>query len=190
MWIFFGVMENYSIYQFVNGLIDVPGILSAEGGEVAISQLLALLPGGTIMMWIFLAITVIFLAAHMDAVGYAVSATCSKGLREGEDPSPRTRLFWCVMLTLLPLAIIFSKAPLDTMKTATVVTALPFIIVILIQTFGLIKWLREDYSTLPSYLIEKGEKNDSLRMLQEGQLIKEVSEEVVTLVKNVEIRSN
>ena len=76
------------------------------------------------------------------------------------------------------------------MKTATVVTALPFIIVILIQTFGLIKWLREDYSTLPSYLIEKGEKNDSLRMLQEGQLIKEVSEEVVTLVKNVEIRSN
>lgn len=190
MWIFFGVMENYSIYQFVNGLIDVPGILSAEGGEVAISQLLALLPGGTIMMWIFLAITVIFLAAHMDAVGYAVSATCSKGLREGEDPSPRTRLFWCAMLTLLPLAIIFSKAPLDTMKTATVVTALPFIIVILIQTFGLIKWLREDYSTLPSYLIEKGEKNDSLRMLQEGQLIKEVSEEVVTLVKNVEIRSN
>ena len=189
MWVFFGVLENYSIYQFVNGLIDVPEVLSAQGGEVAISQLLALLPGGTIMMWVFLAITVIFLAAHMDAVGYAVSATCSKGLREGEDPSPRTRLFWCVMLTLLPLAIIFSKAPLDTMKTATVVTALPFIIVILIQTFGLIKWLREDYSTLPSYLIEKGEKNDSLRVLQEGLLIKEVSEEVVTLVKNVEIRS-
>lgn len=173
MWIFFGVMENYSIYQFVNGLVDVPGILSAEGGEVAISQLLALLPGGTIMMWAFLAITVIFLAAHMDAVGYAVSATCSKGLREGEDPSPRTRLFWCVMLTLLPLAIIFSKAPLDTMKTATVVTALPFIIIILIQTFGLIKWLREDYAHLPSYLIEQGEKGESLKRIQANQLVPE-----------------
>ncbi len=173
MWIFFGVLENYSIYQFVNGLIDVPSVLSAEGGEVAISQLLALLPGGTIMMWIFLAITVIFLAAHMDAVGYAVSATCSKGLREGEDPSPRTRLFWCVMLTLLPLAMIFSKAPLDTMKTATVITALPFILIILTQTFGLIKWLREDYAHLPSYLIEQGEKGESLKRIQADQLVAE-----------------
>ncbi|WP_169392032.1 MULTISPECIES: BCCT family transporter [Psychrobacter] len=173
MWIFFGVLENYSIYQFVNGLIDVPSVLSAQGGEVAISQLLALLPGGTIMMWIFLAITVIFLAAHMDAVGYAVSATCSKGLREGEDPSPRTRLFWCVMLTLLPLAMIFSKAPLDTMKTATVITALPFILIILTQTFGLIKWLREDYAHLPSYLIEQGEKGESLKRIQADQLVAE-----------------
>ena len=124
----------------------------------------------------------------MDAVGYAVSATCAKGLREGQDPSPRTRLFWCVMLTLLPLAIIFSKAPLDTMKAATVVTALPFIVIILIQTFGLIKWLSEDYSALPSYLIEKGEKNDSLKRLQEVHFIKEQSnKEVVPIAQDVKV---
>ncbi|AYO52817.1 BCCT family transporter [Acinetobacter wuhouensis] len=168
MWVFFGIMENYSIFQFLHGVVNVPEVLSAQGGEVAIAQLLNLLPGGTLMMWIFLAIMVIFLAAHMDAVGYAVSATCSKGLQEGQDPSQNVRLFWCVMLTLVPLAMIFSKAPLDTMKAATIVTALPFIIIILVQTFGLVRWLREDYAKLPSYMIEKGEKSDTLKRIQES----------------------
>jgi len=107
------------------------------------------------MMWIFLGIMVVFLAAHMDAVGYAVSATCTRGLSEGQDPSPNARLFWCVMLTLVPIAMIFSKAPLDTMKTATIVTALPFIVIILIQTYGLVKWLIQDYAKVPSHLIEQ-----------------------------------
>lgn len=167
MWVFFGIMENYSIYQFLQGAVNVPEILSTQGGEVAIAQLLNLLPGGAAVMWIYLAIMVIFLAAHMDAVGYAVSATCSKGLQEGQDPSPNIRLFWCVMLTLVPLAMIFSKAPLDTMKAATIVTALPFIVIILVQTFGLVRWLRDDYAKLPSYMIEKGEKSDTLKRIQE-----------------------
>ena len=157
IWFIFGVFENFSVYSFMHGIVNVPQILSQQGGEVAIGQLLGLLPAGQLMMWIFLGIMVVFLAAHMDAVGYAVTATCTRGLQEGQDPSPRARLFWCVMLTLVPIAMIFSKAPLDTMKTATVITALPFIVIILIQTYGLIKWLKEDYAHIPSHLID--EKN-------------------------------
>jgi BCCT family betaine/carnitine transporter len=179
MLVLFGIMESYSVHQFINGAIDVPGILGSQGGEVAIVQLLGLLPGGTLMMWFLLFIMVIFLAAHMDAVGYAVSVTCSKGLKQGRDPSPQTRLFWCVMLALLPLAMIFSKAPLDTMKMATIVTAIPFIVIILIQTFGLIRWLREDYAALPSHLIEQGEMSDFLKTIQEKNLIQENEENMI-----------
>lgn len=119
----------------------------------------------------------------MDAVGYAVSATCSKGLQEGQDPSQNVRLFWCVMLTLVPLAMIFSKAPLDTMKAATIVTALPFIIIILVQTFGLVRWLREDYAKLPSYMIEKGEKSDTLKRIQQS------NETLIQQALNSELKS-
>lgn len=179
MLILFGIMESFSVYQFINGFVNVPEVLSSQGGEFAIVQLLGMLPGGTLMMWFLLAIMVIFLAAHMDAVGYAVSVTCSKDLMEGQDPAPKTRLFWCVMLTLLPLAMIFSKAPLDTMKTATVVTAIPFIVIILVQTFGFVRWLREDYSALPSYSIEKGEMSESLKLIQEAKLIQGSEEAVI-----------
>jgi len=160
IWFIFGVFESFSVYNFIHGAVHVPNVLSQQGGEVAIGQLLGLLPAGQIMMWIFLGIMVIFLAAHMDAVGYAVTATCTRGLEEGQDPSPKSRLFWCLMLTLVPIAMIFSKAPLDTMKTATIVTALPFIVIILIQTYGLIKWLIEDYSHIPAHMIEQQNFDD------------------------------
>ncbi|WP_147387774.1 BCCT family transporter [Acinetobacter sp. WCHAc010052] len=171
LWFIFGVFENYSVYSFIHGLVNVPNILSTQGGEVAIGQLLNLLPMGKLVMWFFLIVMVIFLAAHMDAVGYAVTATCTRGLEEGQDPSPNARLFWCVMLTLVPIAMIFSHAPLDTMKTATIVTALPFIVIILVQTYGLIKWLKEDYSNIPAHLIEQQnadpvEMSDSMQALQ------------------------
>ena len=122
---------------------------------MAIGELLNLLPAGTALMWAFLIIMAVYLAAHMDAVGYAVSATCVRNLEEGQDPSPNSRLFWCIMLTLVPIAMIFSKAPLDTMKAATIITALPFIVIILIQTYGLVKWLKQDYGHVPAHEIEQ-----------------------------------
>lgn len=36
------------------------------------------------------------------------------------------RLFWCVVITLIPLSILFTGASLETMKTTVVLTALPF----------------------------------------------------------------
>ena len=154
-WSMYGILENFSAHSFLNGLVDVPAILATKGGEVAIGELLNLLPAGTALMWAFLIIMAVYLAAHMDAVGYAVSATCVRNLKEGQDPSPNSRLFWCIMLTLVPIAMIFSKAPLDTMKAATVITALPFIVIILIQTYGLVKWLKQDYGHVPAHEIEQ-----------------------------------
>jgi BCCT family betaine/carnitine transporter len=102
-------------------------------------------------MGFFLAVMAIFLAAHGR-----------RGMRyrhlhpqpgEGEDPAPIDRLFWCVMLTLVPLAMIFAKAPLNTMKTTVIVTAIPFAIITLIKVYGLLKWLREDYGDVPAHQI-------------------------------------
>ncbi|OTG81052.1 BCCT family transporter [Acinetobacter sp. ANC 4648] len=184
IWFIFGVFENFSVYNFIHGAVNVPHVLSHQSGEIAIGQLLSLLPAGQFMMWIFLGIMVVFLAAHMDAVGYAVSATCTRGLQEGQDPSPKARLFWCVMLTLVPIAMIFSKAPLDTMKTATVVTALPFIVIILIQTYGLIKWLIEDYSKIPSHLIDQKNFEDYRAYADEPEYAtKKIDLEVITSVE-------
>ena len=123
--------------------------------EVILAMLLDQLPAGRMVMTFFLLVMAIFLAAHMDAVGYAVSATCTRDLAEGEDPAPSDRLFWCIMLTLVPLAMIFSKAPLNTMKTAVIVTAIPFLVVLLLKAYGLLKWLREDYGNVPGHLIEE-----------------------------------
>ncbi|VEB07223.1 betaine/choline/glycine transport protein [Klebsiella pneumoniae] len=52
----------------------------------------------------------------MDAVAYTMAATSTRNLREGEDPDRGMRLFWCVVITLIPLSILFTGASLETMK--------------------------------------------------------------------------
>ena len=152
---FFGALESYSMHQFINGQIDVPKLLGTLGGEAAVTDLLLALPWGTLFLAAYLFIMAVFCASHMDAAAYAVAATSTRNLREGEDPSPTLRLFWCVVLTLVPLAMLFAKASLSTMKTAVVLTAIPFMVILLVKIYGFFKWLAADYGQVPAYRIEE-----------------------------------
>jgi BCCT family betaine/carnitine transporter len=58
------------------------------------------------------------------------------------------------MLTLVPLAMLFTKASLETMKTAVVLTAIPFLAILAVKLFGLFRWLSQDYGNIPAHLIE------------------------------------
>lgn len=61
------------------------------------------------------------------------------------------RLFWCVVITLIPLSILFTGASLDTMKTTVILTALPFLLVLLVKTYGFARWLKQDYAAIPAH---------------------------------------
>lgn len=154
-WFFFGVLESYSMYQFMNGVIDVPAILTERGGESAVEALLVALPLGKVFLAVYLFIMAVLCASHMDAAAYAVAATCTRQLQGGDDPTPTHRLFWCVALTLVPLAMLFAKASLSTMKTAMVLTAIPFTLILLVKVYGFFKWMLQDYGHMPAYRIEE-----------------------------------
>ncbi len=154
MLVLLGALESYSMHQFMSGAIDVPRILKEHGGETAVEMLLSALPAGKVFLAVYLVIMIVFLAAHVDAVAYAVAATTTRNLEEGQDPSPTSRVFWCVMLTLVPLAMLFVKASLETMKTAVVLTAIPFLVILGVKLFGLFRWLLQDYADTPAHLIE------------------------------------
>ncbi|HIF6628318.1 BCCT family transporter [Serratia ureilytica] len=153
-WFFFGSLESYAMHQFISGQLNVPEILSTQGGETAVQMLLTALPLGKLFLAAYLFIMIIFLASHMDAVAYTMAATSTRNLQEGQDPSPMLRLFWCVVITLIPLSILFTGASLDTMKTTVILTALPFLLVLLVKTYGFARWLKQDYAAIPAHLIE------------------------------------
>lgn len=60
-----------------------------------------------------------------------------------------------MVLTLVPLAMLFAKASLSTMKTAVVLTAIPFMVILLVKIYGFFKWMIEDYGQVPAYRIEE-----------------------------------
>ena len=154
-WFFFGALESYGMHQFLTGAIDVPKILAEQGGETAVELILNSLPLGQVFLAVYLFIMAVFCASHMDAAAYAVAATSTRNLQEGQDPTPNLRLFWCVTLTLVPLAMLFAKASLPTMKTAVVLTAIPFMLILGVKIYGFLKWMLEDYASMPAHRIEE-----------------------------------
>ncbi|QCY09490.1 BCCT family transporter [Pseudomonas sp. MPC6] len=154
-WFFFGSLQSFAIHQFITGVVDAPAMLSGAGGEAAVSMLLTSLPFGKVLSAVYFLLMLVFLASHLDAVAYTVAATSTRNLREGQDPSPTLRLFWCLLLAVLPLAMLYINASLNTLKTAVILTAIPFIFILMVKIWGLLKWLREDYAAMPAHLIEE-----------------------------------
>ena len=111
-WFFFGVLESYSIHSFLHNVVDMVGIINqasaggGDGGNLAVVAFLSSLPFGKMFLLIFLLLMIIFLASHVDAIAYTMAATSTRNLEEGQDPSRNMKLFWCIVITLIPLAIL------------------------------------------------------------------------------------
>ena len=144
-WFFFGSLSGYAIDLFNTMVVNAPDLLKNDQGDMAVSRLLSQLPFGTFFSLFYFLLMVVFLASHLDATAYTVAAVSSKGLQQGQDPKKGLRVFWCIMLGLIPLAMLYINASLSTLKTAVTLTALPFIAILIICGYGLIKWLRNHF---------------------------------------------
>ncbi|ELR64875.1 Choline-glycine betaine transporter [Photobacterium marinum] len=140
-WFFFGSLSGYAVDMFNSGVINSPEILTSVSGDLAIAQLIANLPMGTVLSVFYFLLMMVFLASHLDATAYTVAAVSTQGLKQGQDPTRALRLFWCIMLSLLPLAMLYINASLSTLKTAVTLTAAPFIVVLILCILGLKKFL-------------------------------------------------
>lgn len=167
-WIFFGSLQSFAIHQFITGVVDSPSLIDATGGEVVVSKLLLSLPFGELLACVYFFLMLIFLASHLDAVAFSVAATSTRNLKEGEDPSSGLKMFWCLMLAAIPLAMLYINAPLHTLKTVVTCAAIPFVIVLAIKMYGLLKWMKEDYGDIPAHLIELNPEYCSVRSSETG----------------------
>ncbi|RDH43019.1 BCCT family transporter [Zooshikella ganghwensis] len=142
---FFGIIGNFSQHANITNAVDVAGLVAAGQGNPAIVQLLNTLPMSTIFIILFAAISILFLATTLDSAAFTMAATVTPGLKAGEDPSPMHRLFWCILLAAVPLAMLFINAPLNTIKTCAIVTSIPLTFILFYMVYGFINWLKTDY---------------------------------------------
>lgn len=153
-WFFFGSLQSFAIHQFISGVVDASSLITSVGGEEVVSLLLFSLPFGKILAVGYYLLMLVFLASHLDAVSFAVAATSTRNLKEGDEPSTTLRLFWCLMLAAIPLAMLYIGAPLHALKTVVTVAAIPFLAVLIVKMYGLLRWMKADYGDSPAHEIE------------------------------------
>lgn len=162
---FFGVIGSLSIDRQMKGLVDMTGLLGAGKDTYAIIEVMKTLPFSSIFMIIFSIVAVLFLSTTLDGAAFTMASTATPGLKENENPHPIHRLFWCVLLALVPLVMIFIGANLNTIKTAAIITGVPIIFLMIIMVYGWIKWMVKDYQVYTkkenNYILIDKEKDGS-----------------------------
>ncbi len=139
--IIFGIDGSFAIFQQLYGSVDVIGLVASGIGDAAIYQILEALPlGSTLLPFLILVLVVGFVAPSMDSASLALAETVTKR----GTPKMALRLFFCVLLAIIPMSIILVGAKFDAIKNIAIIISAPFLLIIIGVMIGLLKWLKHD----------------------------------------------
>ena len=134
----FIVFGNYSLGLQTGGMADFLGGYLANGDlYTMIIDILRTLPWGTLVMVWVLATMVAFYATSFDSIAYTASCYSYVRLEEGEQPHKAIQLMWCVLLIVLPVALMFSESSMSNIQTVSILAAFPvgLIMMLIIASF-------------------------------------------------------
>ena len=134
----FIILGNYSLGLQVSGRLDVMGLYAASGDlYTTITAIVRTLPLAPLVL-ILLAVTMVaFYATSFDAIALVASAYSYRELTQDEDPHMAVKVFWSLMLILLPMALVFSDNSMANLQTVAIIAAFPisFILLLIIAAF-------------------------------------------------------
>lgn len=162
--LYFGAIGGYTLDIQMGGSLDLVASLAEFGQPQTISSLVLTLPAGKIVLFIWSLIAIIFLATTLDSSSYTLAATTTIGLREGQNPARWFKLFWAVMLAVVPVSLLFAGASLTAFQSMAVLTAVPIALFTIIALISGAKWIFRDYSALTreQIIIQENKKIDML----------------------------
>lgn len=111
-----------------------------EDPSLALFAFLELFPLSNVVSMIAVAMVVVFFVTSADSGALVVDMLASGGK---ENTPVWQRLFWAVSMGVMAIALLLADG-LQALQTATLASALPFSIVLLVVMWGLLKALRQD----------------------------------------------
>jgi BCCT family betaine/carnitine transporter len=80
-----------------------------------------------------------FYATSFDGITLVASQYSYRELKEGQEAGTRMKLFWAILLIMLPIALIFSEGSMNNLQTVSIIAAFPIGLVIILIIASFIK---------------------------------------------------
>ncbi len=142
-WLYFAGVSNYGIYQQITGTLDSVKVLTEQGPAAAASSLVLSFPFGKIFLFIWTLTGIIFLITTMDSGSYTLAVSTTLSLKEKDEPSISLRAFWSIALILIPVGLMFAGAPMETLQTSAILTAIPIAFITIMTIVSGYKYVKE-----------------------------------------------
>lgn len=136
----FIILGNYSMGLQNSGIIDLMREYQVNGDLYKlIIEIIKTLPCHTLIMILIFVTMIAFYATSFDSIALTASCYSYHELAEGTQPNKLIQLMWCVLLIVLPIALVFSESSMSNLQSVSIVAAFPIGIVIIMIVISFMK---------------------------------------------------
>lgn len=136
----FIILGNYSLSKQISGEINFleQYKLSEDIYELIIT-IINTLPGALYISILILVTMIAFYATSFNSIALMASYYSYKELKIDKKPHKYIQLMWCILLILLPIALIFTESSMKNLQSVSIIAAFPIGLVIVLIVFSFFK---------------------------------------------------
>ena len=136
----FVILGNYSLGMQFSGAADFIAQYQQTGDLYSlIISIIQSMPAAPVVLASVLITMTLFYATSFDSIALIGACYSYKKLGDGQQPHKLIQLMWCILLILLPVALIFSDSSMSNLQSVAIIAAFPIGIVILLITASFLK---------------------------------------------------
>ena len=136
----FVVLGNYSLGMQLTEKADF--LSTYDSGKdlyMIIIDIIETLPFPYIFMVLVLLTMLCFYATSFDSIAYTAACYSYKKMAREEKPRRPIIIFWCIMLIIMPIALVFSESSMSSIQSVSIISAFPVGIIMIIMLIGFFK---------------------------------------------------
>ncbi len=136
----FIVLGNYSMGKQVSGEMDFLSVYLENGDLYSlIISIIDTMPCAPFVLALVLVTMVAFYATSFDSIALIASCYSYHRLGQKEMPHKLIQLMWCILLILLPIALVFSESSMSNLQSVSIIAAFPIGIVMILIVMSFLK---------------------------------------------------
>ncbi len=136
----FIVLGNYSMGKQISGAADfITSYLETGDLYALIIDIINTLPCAPLVLLIVFLTMVAFYATSFDSIALIGACYSYKKLDQNEAPHKLIQLLWCILLIVLPIALVFSDSSMSNLQSVSIIAAFPIGAVIVLITLSFMK---------------------------------------------------
>lgn len=133
-------LGNYSMGLQVSDKMDFITVYLNNGDiyETIISMINSI-PLAPLVLVVVLITMILFYATSFDSIALTASCYSYHRLDKDDAPSKRIQLMWCILLILLPIALVFAESSMNNLQSVSIVAAFPIAAVLILIVVSFLK---------------------------------------------------
>ncbi len=136
----FVILGNYSLGLQTTGAAAFIAQYQASGDLYQlILNIVDTMPIAPFILILTLVCMIAFYATSFDSIAYTAACYSYKQLGEDEKPHTLITLLWCILLIVLPIALVFSESSMSIIQSVSIIGAFPIGISMILMIGSFIK---------------------------------------------------